>query len=435
MYKKIVVLLFVFIGLLQSCNTTEPPPNNSSITLSLEDVSSIEVWIKLTTTNLQLPASVTLKQNNQTREVINLANADTVLYIDSLLPSQQYTFLASIQSSSHPEEVVSNEISVTTMDTTSHNFTWQTWTFGDHSSSVLNDVAIIDENNIWAVGEIYMNDSLGQPDPQAYNAVHWDGIEWKIMKVSVKFGGNLITPPLEGVFAFSNTDIWCVGSLPIHGDGNTWEIFDLRTTVDPNLSLSRAWGQSSNDIYFVGRAGSIAHYNGTSWQKIESGTDLHLYDIYGDYSELDDTYEILVTVANRSVSFEKEIFKITNTTTVTPLVTEGIPHSIREIWFKSKRKYYVCGSGLFVKNRIETVDDWEELTVSNVYLESIDGNDLNDMVICGDFGELLHFNGVNWRSYQNVTSGVLLLGIKIKDDLVVTVGINNPKAFVAIGRR
>ena len=45
-------------------------------------------------------------------------------------------------------------------DTTSHNFTWETWTFGEHSSSVLNDVAIIDENNIWAVGEIYMNDSL-----------------------------------------------------------------------------------------------------------------------------------------------------------------------------------------------------------------------------------------------------------------------------------
>jgi len=47
------------------------------------------------------------------------------------------------------------------MDTTSHNFTWQTWTFGEHSSSRLYDVAIINENNIWAVGEIYMKDSLG----------------------------------------------------------------------------------------------------------------------------------------------------------------------------------------------------------------------------------------------------------------------------------
>ncbi len=82
-----------------------------------------------------------------------------------------------MQVSSIQYQVSSNELSVTTMDTTSHNFTWQTWTFGEHSSSTLYDVAIIDENNIWAVGEIYMNDSLGNPDPDAYNAVHWNGSE------------------------------------------------------------------------------------------------------------------------------------------------------------------------------------------------------------------------------------------------------------------
>ena len=53
----------------------------------------------------------------------------------------------------------SNELTVTTMDTTSHNFTWQSWTFGDIGSSVLYDVAIINENNIWAVGEINIADT------------------------------------------------------------------------------------------------------------------------------------------------------------------------------------------------------------------------------------------------------------------------------------
>ncbi len=61
------------------------------------------------------------------------------------------------------------------MDTTSHNFTWQTFTFGEHSTSTLYDVAIIDENNIWAVGEIYMNDSLGNPDPIFITLLQWNG--------------------------------------------------------------------------------------------------------------------------------------------------------------------------------------------------------------------------------------------------------------------
>jgi len=72
-------------------------------------------------------------------------------------------------------------------DTTSHNFKWQKFTFGQHSSSALYDVAIIDENNIWAVGEIYTNDTLGNPDPYAYNALHWDGIKWEVKKITVLY--------------------------------------------------------------------------------------------------------------------------------------------------------------------------------------------------------------------------------------------------------
>ncbi len=87
-------------------------------------------------------------------------------------------------------------------DTTSHNFTWQTWSFGEHSSSIFNDVAIINDSSIFAVGEIYMNDSLGQPDPIAYNAAYWNGNEWSFQKITVEFRGNMIITPLEGVFAF-----------------------------------------------------------------------------------------------------------------------------------------------------------------------------------------------------------------------------------------
>src|SRR5690606_5158442 len=47
---------------------------------------------------------------------------------------------------------------------------------------------------------------------------------------------------------------------------------------------NKIWGTSSNDIYFVGRNGSIVHYNGSpgadGWTKIESGTDLSLSDIW-----------------------------------------------------------------------------------------------------------------------------------------------------------
>ncbi len=91
---------------------------------------------------------------------------DTLFYFDSLLPNTNYTFDAVTYDDG--KEIKSNPVTFTTLDTTSHNFTWQTFTFGEHQHSVLYDVAIIDENNIWAVGAIYMNDSLGEPDTQPY---------------------------------------------------------------------------------------------------------------------------------------------------------------------------------------------------------------------------------------------------------------------------
>jgi len=145
--KRIIVclLLLSFSFLLKSCNSVEPP-TGLTINLTLEDVSCTEAWITLSTTNFQLPSTVTLLQNGETRETINLNTKDSLLYIDSLLPNQTYKFQSVIQ----PINQSSNELNVTTLDTTSHNFTFETFTFGgDAGSCALYDVAIISPENIW----------------------------------------------------------------------------------------------------------------------------------------------------------------------------------------------------------------------------------------------------------------------------------------------
>ena len=57
-------------------------------------------------------------------------------------------------------------------DTTSQNFTWQKYYFGVGGYTLLNDVAIVSDSSIWAVGNIYLNDSTGKPEQIAHNAVH-----------------------------------------------------------------------------------------------------------------------------------------------------------------------------------------------------------------------------------------------------------------------
>lgn len=129
-------------------------------------------------------------------------------------------------------------------------------------------------------------------------------------KITVNFSGDLITPILEGVFAFSSSDLWLVGSLPIHGDGENWIMYDLRTTVDPNLSLSKAWGMSSDNIYFVGRNGSMALYNKNQWSKIETGTDINFRDIYGSVNKDNSEVEIIALASNSGINQRKQIVRI-----------------------------------------------------------------------------------------------------------------------------
>ena len=46
-------------------------------------------------------------------------------------------------------------------------------------------------------------------------------------------------------------------------------------------SVNKLWGTSSSDLYGVGYNGMITHYNGRTWQKIESGTTTNINDIWG----------------------------------------------------------------------------------------------------------------------------------------------------------
>ena len=89
------------------------------------------------------------------------------------------------------------------------------------------------------------------------------------------------------------------------------------------------------------------------------------------------------------------------------------------------------------KYNITSSLEWEAIHqgITNYYLSSIGGNDLNDIVACGAFGELLHFNGYNWKSYQNIFNGTALGEVTIINNLIVSVVFNGSKAFITIARR
>lgn len=437
-----IILLIILLLSLNTCDTTEPP-NNQTLALKLEDVSCTEAWVQLTTNNIQLPAEINLiktdASGNSKDVKFYVSTEDTLLYIDSLLPNQTYKLqVSSIPQSGRQNPVSSNELSVTTMDTTSHNFTWQTWTFGGQAGScALYDVAIIDENNIWAVGEIYMLDSLGRPDPNAYNAVHWNGQSWELKKIRTNTCGGVDYPPIKAIFAFSSNDI-----LFAHIDGSISHFNGIGFTNDCSLitqlngSANKMWGISKDDFYVVSGNGFIAHYINGSWIKIESRSNLQFTDIWGATDAKAGDQQILA-VCTRNLPLDKGIYRILGNNVV-QISSEPIKWELYALWFIPNRHYYVIGDGIYEKKYLsDTLWKDNGFDITHYATTGIRGNNFNDVFVSGAFGEFLHFNGVSWKSYINETgwfSGSYG-GVAVKNNLVITVGYEGAQAKILMGYR
>jgi hypothetical protein len=241
---------------------------------------------------------------------------------------------------------------------------------------------------------------------------------------------------LRAVFAFSENDVWAGTSGPYHWDGVQWRTFNLNGSF--NGYVNKIWGTSSRDIYIVGTNGSIAHYNGVSFQKIESGTTLDIQDIWGAKNPVTGETEILAVASNKYLNQGHKLLRIQGTS-VTMLPDSGLSWSLSGIWFTPPRHYLIVGDGLFFNGSPFVNSSWvaDVNHITTFYTDAIRGTGINDVVIVGVYGEVLHFNGYSWRSFKGVTE----LGngqynaVSIKENLVVTVGDLTPRAIAAIGKR
>ena len=443
--KSFVLNLFFLISLslFLSCDTTEPPPSSQKLTLTAEDASCTEAWLNLKTENIALPTEFKLMQNDSTVSVSNINSNDTTLFVENLLPSQTYTFQTIIQSTNQK----SNSVSVTTMDTTSHNFTWETFTFGGgNSSSHLSDVAIINENDIWAVGEIHTAetdrfDSNGVW-VQPYNAVHWDGNEWELKRIGGYGYGEYNT-----VYAFDENDVWFDGT--IQWDGAKYSAHMNGFPLLPNgdgWRINSMWGTSSKDFYVVGNGGNIAHYNGSKWEKIESGTEEILDDIYG----IDDDIYIAggsnMYYTGVLLKGNMERFDVIKEGTAQYVDTIFAPYfvgSLSSVWLSPTGTLYFGGQALY-KNKYNKWDFDRRLEGNYLRgnsggkyyatISKIRGTADNDIIFVGARNTIRHFNGVSWKQLGSVYDpndpSILWYSMAINNKNAVSVGSKGGQAFI-----
>lgn len=342
--------------------------------------------------------------------------------ISSLLP------LTSCKHSTEPPIVLP--------DTTSHNFTWGAQYLGDGNSSMLHDVAIINDTLAYAVGEIYMKDSTGSFDPVVYNVAKWNANRWNIQRIPYWYQGSPYYAAIQSVFAFGENDIWFgIGNL-VHWNGVDFYPVPVPAFIS---KANRLWGRSSQDLFLVGSAGLIYHFNGSAWQSVPSSTTLPIQDIWGGVNSNTGQTEILALASNGfEVPSARRLLRIQGLA-VSSVPDSGLPLIMSGLWFSPGEKYYVVGDGLFEKDQIATSTPWIPFHtgLTAYYTEAIRGSGFNDVFIVGHFGTVLHFNGATWHNYQGELSipNAILHAVAIKGNVAIAVGYSEGKAVVIVGKR
>jgi hypothetical protein len=441
--NRSLVFAFIFAILWSAgCKDEIYQPLTATLKLTVEDTRVTEAVLQVKATVETAPWKLLIQRNGQTAYLspeINRAAIDTTIEDDWLSPNQSYVYKAyylfnlTVVDSSLP-------VATTTMDTTSGNYTWQMFTLGDGYSEGFRDVAIISDTSVWATGQIFVD--TGGTVPDEYNAAKWDGKDWKLIKVPVRLQyatSVLVTDqdPIVSVFAPTPNDVWFVsnaGGVTRYLD-TSWVMMDIPYNQGPGGGAKKIWGDDSSDMYIGAGNGVLTRFNGTSWQELESGTTLDIQDIWGGINSATGNLEILAVAADPYTSYDRTILKISGTT-VTTLSDSGIQYPLSGVWFSPGKLYCVAGYEFYQKNNPYDSSAWKGNLIS-YYLYALRGSALNDMVVTGDYGYILHFNGVGWRLYLPATylENGWNMSVATKGDLIVAVGMNNEYGVITMGKR
>lgn len=182
---------------------------------------------------------------------------------------------------------------------------------------------------------------------------------------------------LFGIFGVAESDLWAVGEAGyiLHYDGSAFSLVQSPTTN----TLRAIWGTSSNDLWAVGANGTLLHYSGASWMAVPSpgGSTSAMYAIAGSSSN----NIWAVGAAGALWHYDGNWSQ----------VTSGVAYDLYGVYV-SAAEVLLVGSGGQVLRR-DAAQQWNAVGVSTAVLRAIAGKADGSVFTVGDSGTMQHFDG------------------------------------------
>ncbi len=136
----------------------------------------------------------------------------------------------------------------------------------------LNAVVAFSDDDVWAVGSAYVNQEGGENFPLT---LHWDGASWAIVPVPDSYGHEDVL----AVDGSSPQDIWGIGlgHEALHWDGQAWSTVPLADPGTAYWHLEAVSALAPDDVWVVGNTATghsgrslVEHWDGSSWSVVEA---------------------------------------------------------------------------------------------------------------------------------------------------------------------
>ncbi len=332
------------------------------------------------------------------------------------------------------------------VDTTNHTFTWQLDTIGAEGG-IVEDVAIIDENNIWAVGEFYKvpwGDEL-------FNFAHFDGSKWVLVKNKFKFkdiypesssNDSILTRGTAIANIGNNELIGTANAIYKFGSNQKWD-FIRQGNLPIQSNAESIWGTSADNIYFGGTNQNLARWDGSSFQKINtppvnspSTKTFHSITGTSDGSKIwanvmsGDSESRIISVlfeGNSTSTSWTQVYSGVQLNFIPDDADTELKSYISDMWAADDNYLYILTSfGIYKYDHLQkkSVKYWRnknEPVWGALVLAGVAGN---DMVFTGHGGLIYYFNGAEIKKVYSGLENVpgLFESIRYKSNLIVAVG-------------
>jgi len=313
-------------------------------------------------------------------------------------------------------------------DSAAHAFVWTEFIDKIPGEANLTGVWVFGPNDIMICGN-----SLWHFDGTNFTLIDESLTRHPTISANGALNGNII-------FAFGKTDFWLVRGIAYHStDAN--HIDDMR----PPGFLNACWGTKSSDMFFVGNAGYIYHYDGTSFTQMNSGTTKDIGQIWG-------TSSTNVWASGWNPSTAASVLLHYNGSTwseidLSKLGDIGVGKSaLIGVWAcdsSNKHITVTCGSFIY-----RTTDNnlWRSDTLKNSLgggsysaLDQIRGNSSTDFMVQGSGGYLSHWNGKTWffynQFYDYSAPDYDINALSFNGNTAAMVGFKNGQAYLLVGHR